>query len=65
MTGEELKAALLSKCKVEHRDIVYSRVSAIIYREKDGKIDVSAELADKSGHSVTIASPREVKEVKE
>lgn len=44
MTNEELKAALFSRCPVEHNGIVYKYVSGIIYRNKGGKLDISAEL---------------------
>lgn len=48
MTNDELKEALFSGCQVEHRGIVYKCVSAIIYRNKGGKLDISAELLDKN-----------------
>lgn len=63
MTNDELKAALFSGCQVEHRGIVYKCVSAIIYRNKDGNLDISAELLDKNGNSVSIVEPHLVKEV--
>lgn len=43
MTNEELKAALVSGCPVESGEIVYKCVSAIIYRYRNGKLDISAE----------------------
>lgn len=67
MTHDELKAALLSRRPVVHTspsigDITYERVSAIIYRINDkNKIVVTAELADKCGHSVSIVDPAKVK----
>lgn len=67
MTHEELKEALLNRRSVIWRspsvgDITYERVSAIIYRINDkNKIVVSAELADKCGHSVSIVDPAKVK----
>lgn len=64
MTNEELKAALFSGCPVEHNGIVYKCVSGIIYRNKGGKLDISAELMDKNLNSVSIAKPERVKEVK-
>lgn len=63
MTNDELKAALFSGCQVEHRGIVYKCVSAIIYRNKDGNLDISAELLDKNGNGVSIVEPHLVKEV--
>ena len=64
MTNEELKAALFSGCPVEHNGIVYKCVSGIIYRNKGGKLDISAELMDKNLNSVSIVNPERAKEVK-
>ena len=59
MTNEELKQALMSKCEVKHKGITYKCVSAIIYRNRDGKIDVSVELTDrKQNKSVSIVDPK-------
>lgn len=63
MTNEQLKEALFSGCKVEHRGIIYKCVSGVIYRNKDGKLDISAELMDKNGNSISIVNPERVKEV--
>lgn len=63
MTNDELKAALFSGCQVEHRGIIYKCVSGIIYRNKGGKLNISAELLDKNGNSVSIVEPHLVKEV--
>lgn len=63
MTNEELKAALFSRCPVEHNGIVYKYVSGIIYRNKGGKLDISAELLDKNNNSVSIVNPAKVKDV--
>ncbi len=63
MTNEELKAALFSGCPVEHNGIVYKCVSGIIYRNKGGKLDISAEMV-KNLNSVSIVNPERVKEVK-
>lgn len=49
MTNEELKAALVSGCPVESGGIVYKCVSAIIYRYRNRKLDISAEVTDYSG----------------
>ena len=65
MNNDELKEALFSKCPVEYRGVVYSHVSAIIYKNKKGKLKISAELMDKNKNSVTIAIPSWVKEVKQ
>lgn len=63
MTNEQLKEALFSGCQVEHRGIIYKCVSGIIYRNKGGKLDISAELLDKNGNSVSIVEPYLIKEV--
>lgn len=63
MTNEQLKEALFSGCQVEHRGIIYKCVSGIIYRNKGGKLDISAELLDKNGKSVSIVEPYLIKEV--
>lgn len=63
MTNEELKAALFRYCPVEHNGIVYKCVSGIIYRNKGGKLDISAELLDKNNNSISIVNPAKVKEV--
>lgn len=63
MTNDELKEALFSGCQVEHRGIIYKCVSGIIYRNKRGKLDITAELMDKNNNSVSIVDPAKVKEV--
>lgn len=63
MTNEQLKEVLFSGCQVEHRGIIYKCVSGIIYRNKGGKLDISAELLDKNGNSVSIVEPYLIKEV--
>lgn len=63
MTNEQLKEALFSGCQVEHNGIIYKCVSGIIYRNKGGKLDISAELMDKNNNSVSIVNPAKVKEV--
>lgn len=55
MTAEEIKDALLKKYPVRANGIEYKRVTAVIYREQNGRIAVSAELLDKNQKSVTIA----------
>lgn len=56
MTSEEIKDALLKKYPVCANGIEYKCVTAVIYRERNGKIVVSAELLDKNRRSVTIVS---------
>lgn len=64
MTNEQLKAALLSGCPVDFKGTVYKCVSGIIYHNVDGKLDISAELTDKSNNnSVIIVNPWWVSEV--
>lgn len=65
MTSQELKQALVNRKPVIFKRVngdrlEYSYISGIIYRMKNGKLDVSAELMDKSLHSVTIVSPSQV-----
>lgn len=65
MNNNELKEALLNQRPVilkhpMYGELHYSCVSAIIYRVKNGKLDVSAELKDKCGCSVTIADPKQI-----
>lgn len=67
MTNEELKAALLNKTPVilthaDGHDGEYKCVTAIIYRAKNGRVDVSAELQDLNGRSVVICDPKKVRE---
>lgn len=65
MTNEQLKAALLSGCPVDFKGTIYKCVSGIIYRNVDGKLDISAELTDRSNNnSVIIVNPWWVSEVK-
>lgn len=64
MNNEELKKALASKYKVEHKGIVYDYVSAIILRNEKKKIVIYAELTDKNKNSVFIVSPKHLKKVK-
>ena len=69
MNAEELKNALLSGCPVEYRSLDNTRlmfkcVSAIIYRKnKNGKISISAEVADRKAKSVCIVAIDRLKEV--
>lgn len=66
MDNAELKAALLSRKPVilthaDGHDGEYKRVSAIVYREKNKRIIVSAELLDLNGHSVIICDPEKIR----
>lgn len=60
MTNEELKQALMSKCEVKYKGIIYKCVSSIIYKCENGKdIEISAELTDKKQNkSVSIVDPK-------
>ena len=61
MTVDELKEAWRAGVPVVHRDIVYRRISALIYRRDDKKrAFLQVELLDKNTNSVVIAAPREV-----
>ena len=69
MNNEELKAALLSGCPVEYKALDDTRikfkcVTAIIYRRKKTKLDISAEVKDACNNSVCIVDPKRLKEVK-
>lgn len=66
MNGEELKQALINRHPVIYTQIngeklEYAYVSGIIYRMRNGKVDVSAELMDKNRNSVTVANPIRIK----
>lgn len=66
MNNAELKEALLSKEPVIYTDrygheAEYGFVSGIIYRERDGRIVVTAEIADKSSNSRTICEPERIR----
>ena len=61
MTVDELKEAWRADVPVVHRDIVYRRISALIYRRDDkNEPFLQVELLDKNTNSVVIAAPREV-----
>lgn len=62
MTSEDLKDALRSGAKVTYKDYygheLHGTVDAVVYRFRNGKIAVSAELKDlKAPHSVIVAKP--------
>ena len=63
MNSEEIKDALLKGYAVKANGIEYKRVTAVIYRERDGRIAVSAELLDKCKNSVTIVSLDKIEKV--
>lgn len=61
MNGEEAKKAFMERCPVVCNDIEYLYISAIIYRlDKQGKVEVSAEMLDKNKNSVTITPIKNV-----
>ena len=61
MTNEEAKTALMKRTPVTYNGIYYSYISAIIYRyDRSDHLLISAELIDKSKHSVTIAQIKDV-----
>lgn len=62
MTNEELKQALLDGQPViltlgDGFMAEYEKVTAIVYRAKNGRVLVSAEVLDKCRHSVTYCDP--------
>lgn len=66
MTNQEARDAMLCGAPVIHNDLRYTRISAIIYRPtEDGTVRVTVELTDKCGHSVTIASVKDVEKYME
>jgi hypothetical protein len=61
MTNSEAKEALKNRTPVIYNNIEYLYISAIIYRyDKNLNLVISAELADKCKHSVTIAQIKDV-----
>ena len=62
MTPDEAKTAFYGENPVVHDRIVYSRISALIYRKiKGGSTYLALELEDKNKRSYTIALPDRVK----
>lgn len=66
MTNEELKEALQSGQQVVYthtdgREATYKCVSAIIYRQRNGRIIVSAEITDLNAPSVIICDPQKIR----
>ena len=61
MTNAEAKEAIKNRTPVIYNNIEYLYISAIIYRyDKSQNLVISAELADKCKHSVTIAQLKDV-----
>lgn len=61
MNNAEARDSMLGKSPVVHNGLKYSYISAIIYRPTDdGTVRVTVELTDKCGHSVTIATVKDV-----
>ena len=50
-----MKAALLEECPVIYAGITYQKVTALIYRKDSTRIQISAELLDRTGRAVVIA----------
>lgn len=61
VTNEEIKEAMYAQTPVEYKGIKYRCISAIIYRPgEETKTNITVELLDKCGHSVTIAPAKDV-----
>lgn len=56
---------MYAETPVEYKGIKYRCISAIIYRkgQHETKTDITLELSDKCGHSVTIAPAKDVNPV--
>ena len=66
MTNEEAKQAFFAGAPVIWKEIVYARISAIIYRlDRNGHLIVSAELQDKRANSVTVVRVQDIQGVSE
>ena len=68
MTPEQLDKALRSRCPVVHENakygsVRYSYVSGIItrYNEVLGRVETSVEVTDRTGNSVSICDPAELR----
>lgn len=62
MTGQQIKEALMDKRSVKYQEIEYKCISAVIYRNVGGKVQVSVELLDKNGPFVVVALADRVQE---
>ena len=65
MTNAELKEALLNKKAVvftnnDGTEIHCRCVSAIVYREQNGRIAVSAQLIDRNGKCIYNSNPKQI-----
>lgn len=66
MTPEEAKTAFKEESIVRYDEVVYDRISALIYRKiEGGGTYLALELQDKNKHSFTIALPDRVELKKE
>lgn len=66
VNNDELKEALQSGRRViythtDGREAEYKSVTAIIYRQRNGRIKVSAEIADLHAPSVIICDPAKLR----
>lgn len=67
MDNDELKEALFKKTPVifTHPDGhkgEYKYVSAIIYRNAGGKLEITAEISDYNGRTVVICDPQNIRQ---
>lgn len=60
METVDLLSAMLEKVPFIYNGIIYSRISAVIFREKNNEVTIQVELEDKNKNSVTIASAARV-----
>lgn len=62
MTNDEAKEAFRNRTPVYYNDVLYTKISAIIYRyDPYGNLLVSAELLDRCGNSVVIVRIKDIK----
>lgn len=66
MTNEELKQALLDGQPVimtaaDGHEAEYEKITAIVYRAKNGRISISAEALDKCSRCVVYCDPARLK----
>lgn len=60
MTNQELKDAMLQSLPIIYNGMEFSCISGIIYRNKGGKVAVTAEILDKNQNSVVITTPDKI-----
>ena len=65
MTTEETKSAFFKGVPVKYNGIRYNCISALIYRRKQSKMVLEAELFDRCGHAIIIADPNKVEVYKD